>query len=226
MDNICDSQLITTTTFMLNSFIHISILFAFLTFLFLNIIEPLSIHKFQEELDKIINEQIDKLIPEKIDLTAFNTNLIYRKKTLDYITNMLDNYNLNNDKNVTNTLSTITTINNFADYCINNQFFYQNIIDTYSSENFLIKKHNDYVRNNAYYLSIILIVITTIIIIMDKLSNVSCINLTKLFTENILTFMFVGGIEYWFFINYAFKFSPAPPSLLISSCINQAKNLL
>jgi hypothetical protein len=38
--------------------------------------------------------------------------------------------------------------------------------------------------------------------------------------ENIITFMFIGFIEIFFFYNIVLKYIPAPPSLLSSSFLN------
>ena len=59
-----------------------------------------------------------------------------------------------------------------------------------------------------------------------KISCGSCVNITKLIIENVLTFAFVGCIEYWFFMTYAAKFIPAPPSLLMRTAIDTIKTLL
>jgi hypothetical protein len=40
---------------------------------------------------------------------------------------------------------------------------------------------------------------------------------SHIFLENIITFILVGGIELWFFMNVAFKFVPAPPSIIFTS---------
>ena len=46
------------------------------------------------------------------------------------------------------------------------------------------------------------------------------------FIENIVTFIFVGVIEFWFFTNVASKFIPAPPSILFTSLLNSLKKYL
>jgi hypothetical protein len=223
----CNNQLVNTTTFILNAFIHVTLIFSFLTFLFINIIAPLSMKKFHEEIDKIVEQQINTAIPNKIDLTDSVNAINNRQKLIGDLKNAFLLYYSVYNQDPTQVITEISIFETIVDYIINTRdFYYQNILDVYSSENYLVKNHNDYVINNAYYLSIILMIISTVIIISDKLSDIPCINLTKLFTENILTFACVGCIEYWFFINYAFKYSPAQPSLLINSIINDMKMLL
>lgn len=223
----CNSQLINTTTFILNAFIHVTLIFSFLTFLFINLIAPLSKNKFQEEMDHIIKKQVDEMIPNQIDLTNTENIINNRQKLINDLRNaFLIYYNVYNE-DPEQGLITISLFETIVDYIINNRgIYYQNIVDKYSLDNNLVKYHNEYVINNSYYLSIILLLISAVLIVSDKLSDISCINLTKLFTENILTFAFIGCIEYWFFINYAFKYSPVQPSLLISSIIDDVKTLL
>ena len=223
MSNICNDQLIKTSTFILNAFIHVSLLFSFLTILFIYIIKPLSSSKFKEEIDHIIDDQINNAIPNKIDLSMIKTDINNRKKIINDLKNALSIYYKINNEDSSQALNTISIFDNIFNYINNHNNIYNNLINEYSSENNLIKIHNDYVENNAFYLSIILLIITSVLIILDKLSNISCINLTKLLTENLLTFIFIGFIEYWFFINYAFKYIPVKPSLLISSFIDNIK---
>jgi hypothetical protein len=51
-------------------------------------------------------------------------------------------------------------------------------------------------------------------------------DVSHIFIENIITFIFVGGIEYWFFMNVAFKFVPAPPSLIFIDLFSSLKESL
>ena len=52
------------------------------------------------------------------------------------------------------------------------------------------------------------------------------ISLKDLVVENIVTFLFIGIVEYLFFVNVAFKYIPAPPSLLTASFVNKFKSEL
>ena len=226
MYNNCNNQIVNTTNFILNAFIHITLLFSFLTIFFIYIIEPISSYKFKLEIDHIIDYQINKAIPNKIDLSMITSNINNRNKIINDIKNALSNYYNTNNEDSSQALNTISIFDNIIKYISDNKNIYNNLITEYSSNNNLVNIHNNYVKNNAIYLSIILVIITSILIILNKLSYNSCINLTKLFTENILTFIFIGYIEYWFFINYILKYNHAEPSLLISSFIKNIKSLL
>ena len=226
MYNICNDQLINTTNFILNAIMHVTLLFSFLTILFIYIIEPLSVSRFEYEIGHLVDDLINKSIPNKIDLSVITTNINNREKIINDFKNAMSvYYNITNEDSL-QTIDTISIFDTLLKYLADHKNIYDNIMNDFSSKNNIVKIHNEYVKNNAIYLSIILIIITFILIILNKFSNISCINLTKLFTENILTFAFIGFIEYWFFVNYAFQYIPVEPSLLISSFIDNIKTLL
>jgi hypothetical protein len=51
-----------------------------------------------------------------------------------------------------------------------------------------------------------------------------CIDIKHIIKENIITFIFVGIIEYVFFTKVAIKYIPSLPSTIITSAINSLKN--
>lgn len=107
-----------------------------------------------------------------------------------------------------------------------NPYILNNYIKEYSSINYLIQKHNDDVISFGISIIIILYTITIILCITFKYYYPDSINLSKLFIENLLTFILIGVGEYWFFMTYAKNFIPAPPSLLSKSAIDNIKNNL
>jgi hypothetical protein len=50
-----------------------------------------------------------------------------------------------------------------------------------------------------------------------------CTGVVGILKENIITFMFVGLVEYLFFTQIAFKYIPAPPSTMVSTLVNAFK---
>ena len=226
--NVNSSSLSHMNEFILNSFLHVTILFAFLSILFYYLIAPLAVNGFKSELSHIINDTIDDAIPTPIDLrkkksitdnsSAITTLLTTQTTTMDYNTqelpfrSMLNTLAVDQIKILFSSPSMSLIINNY--------------IDEYSTPNTLISLHNSDILNYGYYISLILFIITFTLIIFIKYSCNSCINLTKLLLENILTFAFIGFIEFWFFTNYAAKFIPAVPSLLINSAFENIKSYL
>lgn len=215
-----------TSNFIINAFIHISLVFSFLTFLFIYIIVPLSKQAFNSNIDSLIQQQIDLAIPTPINLTD-ETNLINnRKQLINQLTFFLKNYFLINNKNPKKTVEIINFISDNIDYIIKNKFFYDQLLDTYKQPNFIINTNNNAILNISIYISITLFITSIVFIIVDKISCNSCINLSTILIENFFIFIFVGVAEYWFFINYAFKYHPVPPSTLINTSIQNIKNLL
>ena len=200
--------------------------FSFLTFLFTYIIAPLSKNAFNSNIDKLIQQQIDLAIPNQIDLTN-ETNLVNnRKQLVNQLTQYINNYFLLQNKDPIKANEIINNISNIIDYIVKNNFFYEQLVNTYKEPNFIIKTHNKSILNISMYLSITLFIISIVFIIIYKLSCAPCIDLTTILIENIFIFIIVGAAEYWFFINYAFNYHPVPPSLLINTSIQNIKNLL
>jgi hypothetical protein len=198
----------------LNCFLHVFILFFFLYFLFIVLIAPISQNAFKGEIGGIVNELMNSLIPEKINLDTMSDS------ELDQLLSNNSTYN-NLDP-----LSKIAIKDNFRKmyaYFKNNPYVINNYIKEYSSTNFLIKEHNDDTLAHGQAIVIFLFVITALLFIILKYYYPNSVNIRKLLTENIITFIFVGMGEYWFFTTYAVKFVPAPPSLLSKSAIDTIK---
>jgi steroid 5-alpha reductase family enzyme len=96
-------------------------------------------------------------------------------------------------------------------------------IDRYSKPSDFIIEHNKWVKITA--ISVILVVLLCILIIIFVLSYScnKCTGITSIIKENVVTFMFVGLVEYLFFTQIAFKYVPTPPSTMITSLIDSFK---
>ena len=111
------------------------------------------------------------------------------------------------DKNTQTEIKKIITGNNVIDI----------LISKYSSPSDVVIDHNKSVK----FLSIILIVfliiglLTTIIILQFSCNK--CTGINSIILENIITFDFIGIVEYLFFTKVAFKYVPSPPSTLVTS---------
>jgi len=227
---IAESKLSSSIQYILNGFLHVSILFTFLTFLFIVIISEVTKDVFKEELGHIIESSIDNVLPEPIEI---KTNFISdRNKKIDTIKKFVNIYNASSTNPYNISEDDINNILNNTDkiYNIINPGNIKTILDNYikqySNPNYIINIHDNDIIFYSKYISIIFLIISAILITVVKISCPTCLNVTKLLTENVLTFTFVGGIEYWFFMNYAMHFIPAPPSLLFSSAIDAIKENL
>ena len=288
--SISKSPLSFTSEFILNSFLHVTILFIFLNGLFYFIIVPLSTKLARDEIGHQIVDGINKALPLPIN---FNTDGIFNcdtvnnqvkgnlvqlctdqynsnvfglidctkitdpiaklvcqqqsniknpstkcneyidqmlKKNCDQSQNMIDSYikstptfaslNINNADDLYSTIYSLVDANTYGNNILDNYIL------QYSQPNSLLKIHNDAIINYGIQISIIFFIITITLIIFLKYACNKCINVTKLLLENCITFIFVGGIEYWFFMTYAFKYIPAPPSTLITTAIDTVKSYL
>jgi hypothetical protein len=96
-------------------------------------------------------------------------------------------------------------------------------IDRYSKPSELVAEHNNWVKISA--ISVILVILFFLIIIIFVLSYScnKCTGISSIIKENIITFMFVGIVEYLFFTQIAFKYVPAPPSTMVTTIIDTFK---
>ena len=273
--DISESKLSHIIEIILNIFLHVTILFTFLTFLFTIIITPLAKDLFKSEVGHLIetavsnipinnknsehyndtsNQQIEHVgsYPDDIDQSLLESTKSNDSNLLNKLLTDYDKLNLNKsmskDDKKTNLKrlltvykSTIPELNNMNDEqldqlvdliitiqtdVIENPKLINKYIKEYNSPNYLINVHNNDIVSIAKSISLIFFIISILLIIFVKFSCNECINVTKLVSENIITFIFVGIVELWFFQNYAFKFVPAAPSLLISSSFDTVKQLI
>jgi len=73
---------------------------------------------------------------------------------------------------------------------------------------------NTMIKRSCIFVAAILLAIILTILIFSKDGH---LNIFGILRENIITFIFVGIVEYWFFTNIAIKFIPTTPSLMINT---------
>jgi len=294
--NISNTSLSSTSEFILNLFLHVTILFIFLNGLFNYIIVPIITDAAKSALGSQVDANIDKVIPVPINFTSsgkYNCDLLntkYKPILLDkciasygknpiptnsvntmcntitdsyakliceqqtqkvIISNNMDcnlyvekilEQNCNESENIINSYISSTPIFNTLNISDADDLFssinaltepntdgnniLDNYIDQYSTPNKLITLHNENIVDYGVKLSIILLIVTVALITALKYACSKCINVTKLLLENSITFIFIGGIEYWFFMTYAKDYHPAPPSTLLSTAFNTIKSYL
>ena len=222
-NSVSTSLLSHSMLFVLNVFLHVTILFGFLYILYVYIIKDISSNAFKSEIGHIIDSSIKPNIP-LIDLQKY-------KKDYDYKISLLNNLNnkfgLSIDTNVLlqeNNID-ISAISKIID-SISSHTLLDSYIQEYSKPHYVTSLNNTSLLDNGLYVFIIFSVIAILMIATVKISCGLCTNVTKLIIENVLTFSLVGTVEYWFFMTYASKFIPAPPSLLVRTAIDTIKTLL
>jgi len=203
--------------FILNCFIHVSILFLFLYILFGLIIEPIAVNGFKHEFSNIIHDLINKILPNNIDLDTMSDT------DLDTILSKYPEYN---NLDIIIKFTIITNIRKLYNYVKSNPYIIHNYLKQYSKKNYFVNLHNNNVFTYGQCIVAFAYVITVLLCILFKYYYPNDINLTKLFTENFLTFVCIGIGEYWFFMTYAVKFIPAQPSLISKTAIDIIKSRL
>ena len=169
----------------------------------------------------LIQNEINQIIindPTIQNLNATNTILINKMKLAansaieQGIQKNINNINSQINLNITN------IIKNFPyDYYIN--IFKQK--ETFRET----VNENLFTQIKLFNLLLIIFLISFIgISLLTNTLNIS--DVIGIFTENIITFIFVGIIEVWFFLNVASKYIPTPPSLLYTSALSSLQKLL
>jgi hypothetical protein len=200
--------------FILNCFLHVTILFFFLFNLFIILIGPAAQKGFKHEFHNIIGELFDHAIPKPLNFDTM---------TDEDLDNLLSFYTVYNSLDPVSKATLRINIRQLYTLLKNNPYIIKNYLREYSIPNFLISQHNDDVLAYGNAIILFLIIITLLLCGIFKYYYPTHINLSKLFIENIITFIFIGIGEYWFFTAYAAKFIPAPPSLISKSAIDTIK---
>ena len=97
----------------------------------------------------------------------------------------------------------------------------------------LFKNDNDYAdMNNSWLFTLIVIINSVLILFLILIAFILrfncnlCLPMTHLLIVNAVIFMFIGLIEYLFFIFVALQYVPVKPSVLTKSFIDDVKVLL
>lgn len=196
MKQSCSYKTSNTINLIINIILHVLILFSFLTILYFSVIAPLEKKSFEDE----IKNQIKSSLSEQ--LTDFKNESEYTEQICNIVNTKIQDENGNEVP--------------IIDQLINNL----------SDESPIITEHNKWITGTA--ISIISILLIGVIIYINTLSSTCCkqMNIGYIIKENIITFIFIGIVEYLFFTQIAFKYIPAPPSTLVNSLINNFKDSL
>jgi hypothetical protein len=84
----------------------------------------------------------------------------------------------------------------------------------YSKEDVLRANQNEWVKKSMIATSVTLFLILATILLVLKQSCGICVPITEILLENLISFVFIGAVEFLFFVNVAFKFVPVQPSYM------------
>jgi hypothetical protein len=226
-----ETELSELIDFILNGFLHVTLLFSFLTVLYYFIISPLTLKLLHNEIGDIIDNIFNNQFPKPITININNNlskELSNIKNKLEHFTNEYalaptDNdkqYLLSNLSNFNNKINSEKKIlNNTYNYYINPNLL-NNLIETYSTPNNILLTNNQSIMYHTLFISVCLFIITIILSVSFKLRYNDHVNISHILCENLLIFSIIGYIEYWFFTTYAFKYIPLLPSKL-STLLNE-----
>jgi len=178
----------------------------------------LSIQSFKQSIINNTNEYIDKQLQEAINNDEMIKQLKARKIELS-----------NNDTSIQmdKQLDEIESEINIRVVDIIKGFDYKYYISIYKKEHMFRKLFNETLFTNVILINVILFVFLIFFIGYTYLTKaLSGKEILHIIMENIVTFIFVGMIELWFFLNVASQFAPAPPSLIFVSIFTSIKKIL
>jgi hypothetical protein len=217
-----------------NIVLHVTILFTILSLLFKYYISDITTKAINSEIDYIVNESISSSNKHNINYNVFINELMHQKNELlkkySNIANLAEKNDYENQLNhITHRINKLHgKINNntehFTDITNSSYDYYYNL---FSKQDQTVKTSNEKVFFYIFLVNILLIIIFIIMTFyFYKTKNISSDEIKIIVLENVLTFGFVGIIEYLFFTQVALKYIPVQPSLIYTSFLDSLKNNL
>lgn len=180
----------------INVFIHVAILFSFLTIIFWSYIKNIEKANVQQQLSQITeNSTIDIL----------NKFMAFK-----------DTWNENHSEKI---IITTEMWDKIVSWC--NQE-----IQKSSQTNEYILKHNNDIFKTVTIIMIILWVITIFLIITAKFIFKKKFPLTWIISQNICIFIIIGLLEFWFFTKIISKYIPTSSSDISITVLDEFKKFL
>ena len=130
---------------------------------------------------------------------------IEQKAFQDELGNMIE-------KNVTTLID--DNKNNVLPYINRAKPYLENLEQVYNTPNKTVVETNKTIKMCCIFVVIALVLVIATILVF---ANNRKFNMKHILLENIVTFIFIGIIEFWFFTNIAIKWVPTTPSLMVNS---------
>ena len=99
----------------------------------------------------------------------------------------------------------------------------QSLANIYSAPSPEVTTYNQWLFRSSFYIMFSILFTFGLMVAMLKYSCGTCMPLSHLIKENLIVFAVIGMAEYLFFTRIAANFVPVPPSLLVSTLIQQLK---
>jgi hypothetical protein len=248
-----ENKLSILINFILNGFIHVTLLFSFLVILYYFIISPLTEGLLHDQLGNIIDNIFDTNFPEpivvhsdKLLTTNINSTKVENFDSNSYST--IDNTNTDylldptNPPINPNTLSSLLNKQNLQDINFSkiiddnkinidelkkkyiNRHVINNLIEQNSQPDIIVLRNNKTIIYIAMYIASCLFILSIALTISFKFTYPEHVSVSHILIENLLIFSIIGYVEYWFFTTYAFKYSPLLPSELTTLVTENIKD--
>jgi hypothetical protein len=213
-----------SATLSFNVLLHVTILFIILSIFFTQYVSKVSSNIINSEIKSIVKDGIDKSSTEILKIKKKLTESINLQ---NYLIEMFENTDDVDEKIDIKTQieQTFNTINLLKDKInldeMKKKFPYDYYVNFFSQDDVTRKSINNEVFFYIKFTCVLLISI--LLLFLYYLLNTNSITvdqIKEISIENILTFIFVGIIEFVFFTNVAMKYIPSEPSLIFKSLLN------
>ena len=210
-------------TLSFNILAHVTILFIILSIFFTKYVCNISSNIINNEIKTIVKEGMKKTSEEILKIKNQLTDSINLQNNL--IENFENTDNLDEKIDIKNQIEqTFNKINELKDQInleIKKKFPYDYYVNLFSQDDITRKSINNevffYIKFTCILLIIFLVLVTFYLL---KTKSITIDQIKEISIENVLTFIFVGIVEYVFFTNVAMKYIPIEPSLIFKSLIN------
>ncbi len=229
-----------STELIVNIVLHITILYTILANFFMFYIANITTDAINNELKHAVDDAFKPLIKNKNEITnkinelKAQYNLLLKltdNKDLQYFSKIndiklqIENLTfLNYSAPVLNYSTGISNfdVNNLSNYFKNMSFDYY--LDLFNTDAPLRKAVNAQLFSQIQIVNVLLVLFLFVFIgTLLYSGGISYDIVWHLIIENVITFIFVGIIEFAFFLKIAIKFIPAPPSLIFKSLLSSIK---
>lgn len=100
-----------------------------------------------------------------------------------------------------------------------------NIKEVYSKPHKIMEQHNSWLFTSIIMTNVAMFLLVTISTLLLIYQCNQCIPIGHVMLENLITFIFVGFVEYLFFTRVALKYIPTPPSTIVNRVVERLKEI-
>jgi len=102
----------------------------------------------------------------------------------------------------------------------------QKLKDMYSKTDATVEMHNKWLFRSLIMTNVGALIFVVLLFSLLSLQCNQCVPIKKILTENTITFIIVGFIEFMFFKHVASRYIPTKPSLIVEAFFNKIEQKL